>query len=377
MKKSLRTTAAALAAIMALSCQASAVYTGEDVEYEEGEMHIMSAVAGGWEINTAKDISFSKFPEAKAAFEKATAGLLGVNYTPLCVLATQVVAGTNYAILCRTKVVSPDAHCEIKVMYIYEDLQGNCEITGFQTIIGEQLMGGFTANSGKVGLKKNKDVYDAYKTAMNGLTGVKYTPAAYLGSQVVAGTNYMILCRSKGVYPGAKYQWSLVTIYKDLRGNASLNEVNVLEIGHSMIDEEDYVEDDGEGFVQIANPWLEYNSVADAAKAAGVEFSAPEKLRSHKLGYIQAMNGLVDLRYTKAGNTICVRKGSGTDDVSGDYETYKKETDKKIGGNTVTLKYNSKGVKAAVWTDGKDSFAVTSDNALTEEFMEYIISKLS
>lgn len=379
MKKTFKTTAAILAAIMAMSCAsaaASAMYTGEDTEYEEGEMHIMmGAVAGGWEINESGNVSLSSNHAAKAAFGKATAGLMGVNYQPIALLGTQVVAGTNYAILVRSTVVYPDAQPEIKVMYIYEDLQGNVEVTGFQTIIGEQLMGGFTANSGKLGIKSNKDVYSAYKKAVSGLTGVSYTPAAYLGSQVVAGTNYMILCRSKVVYPGAAAQWSLVKVYKDLKGNASFLDAETLELSHSNIDNYD---DEGEGeFVQVANPWQEYATVAEAAKAAGVEFTAPEKLGNHKLGYIQAMQGLVDLRYTKGENVICVRKGSGLDDISGDYNEYKKVTEKKINGFTVTLKGNGKGVKAATWNNGKDSFAVVSDNLLTEAFMESIISSLS
>ena len=35
-------------------------------------------------------------------FDKATAGLYGEKYQPIAVLATQVVAGSNYAYLCRT-----------------------------------------------------------------------------------------------------------------------------------------------------------------------------------------------------------------------------------------------------------------------------------
>ena len=235
MKNTVKTTAAAMAAIMAMSCTAfssSAIYTGEDVDYADGEMHIMSMVAGGWEVSGEKNVSLSANPEAKAAFEKATEGLAGVNYQPIAVLGTQVVAGTNYAILVRSTVVYPDAQPEIKVMYIYEDLQGNCEITGFQTIIGEQLEGGFTANSGKLAIKSSKSVYTAYKKAMKGLTGVSYSPAAYLGSQVVAGTNYMVLCRSQVVYPGAPYEWSLVTVYKDLDGKVSLGDIETLELGN-------------------------------------------------------------------------------------------------------------------------------------------------
>lgn len=381
MKNTVKLTAAAMAAIMAMSCAAfssSAIYTGEDVDYADGEMHIMSVAVGGWEVNADSNISLSANPEAKAAFEKAAKSVEGYSCKAIALLGTQVVAGTNYAVLCRMDGLDTDGGAtEIRIMYIYEDLQGNCEITGFQTLIGKQLMGGYTANDGLLGIKKNKDVYKAFRKAMKDLDGVSYTPVAYLGSQVVAGTNYMILCRSRVVYPGAPCKWSLVTVYKDLKGNVSLGDIETLDLGHAYIDGETNDMEEEDIMTGIANPWAQYDTVEAAAKAAGVEFTAPGNLRSHKLTYIQAMNGLVDLRYIKEGNEICVRKGAGTDDVSGDYNTYENVTGKKINGNTVTLKSNGKGVRAAVWTDGKNAFSVFSENALTEEFMESIISTIS
>ena len=117
-------------------------------------------------------------------------------------------------------------------MYVYEDLQGNAEIFGYQSIIGEQLMGGFTANKGKFGLSKNKNINKYYKAAMKKLVGVSYQPVAYLGSQIVAGKNYLILCRSKAVTPGAKYKYSLVKVYRDLQGKVSLGEIEELGLGN-------------------------------------------------------------------------------------------------------------------------------------------------
>ena len=368
MKKTSKMTAFLLAASMALSAASVTAFAEEPAT---PAVQDNATISGGWSVNDGA-VAMSKNPDAKAAFKKATAGLTGVNYKPIAVLGSQVVAGTNYAILCRPTAVYPDAQPEIKIMYVYADLMGNAEIIGFQTIIGAQLMGGFTANSGKLAVQNNKTVYDTYKKAMKGLTGVSYTPAAYLGSQVVAGTNYMVLCRSKGVYPGARYEWSLVTVNKDLNGNASVVSIETLDLGY-MDDETEDENAENEVMVGIANPWTAYETVEEAAKAAGVEFKAPEKLGKHTIAYIQSMKGLVDVRYTKNDNTITVRKGTGTDDISGDYNEYKSVSQKEINGYSVTLKGNGKGVKAAVWTDGKNSFAVLSDRLLTEKFMESII----
>lgn len=66
---------------------------------------------------------------------------------------------------------------------------------------------------------ERKAVFDK---ALEGLVGVNYVPAAYLGSQVVAGTNYCFLAQATVVYPGAQPYYVLVYIYQDLEGNAQI-----------------------------------------------------------------------------------------------------------------------------------------------------------
>lgn len=371
MKKTIRLTSAAMAAIIAISCVTFGAFADDTSEYLDIDAGYADVITGGWEVNSGST-SMSKNTEANAAFKKATAELDGVSYKAIAVLGTQVVAGTNYAILCRATPVYPDATPEVKVMYIYEDIEGNAEITGFQTIIGEMLDGGFAANRGKFAISKNKTVYSAFKKAMEGLTGVSYKPVAYLGKQVVAGSNYLILCRSRVVYPGAPFEWSLVTVNKALDGSVSIVDINTLELGNT----DDTAAEGGNMSVQIPNPWQEYQTVSEAAKAAGLSFNAPNKLGKHKLSYIQAADGIVEVRYTKTGNEICIRKGAGTDDISGDFGTYKNVTEKKIGGCTVTLKGNGDGVISAVWTDGECSYSIYSENELTEKFVKSIIAKI-
>ena len=81
---------------------------------------------GGWEIQAAEAGPLTE--EAQAAFDKAMEKLVGANYTPVALLATQVVAGTNYCILCQTTPVVLNAKPHWTLVYIYADLQGNAEI---------------------------------------------------------------------------------------------------------------------------------------------------------------------------------------------------------------------------------------------------------
>lgn len=186
-------------------------------------------IEGGWENST----NYKLDDEAKAAFEKATKGLLGVDYEAIALLGKQVVAGTNYSILVRETVVVPDAEPTISVITIYEDLEGNAEITDDKEIIGEQAAGGFTANAGDVDMAKNADIQKKLDTALDGFVGSDIEPIAYLGSQVVAGANYMVLCKSTPAYPDAIPEYELITVYEDLDGNISLGDMETLELGAS------------------------------------------------------------------------------------------------------------------------------------------------
>lgn len=369
MKKSIRFTSAAMAALIAMSCATFSAFADDSIELADDSGYT-EFLAGGWEVNTGST-SISKNAAAKAAFKKATAELLGVSYQPIAVLGTQVVAGTNYAILCRATPVIPDAAPDITIMYIYENVDGTVDIDGFQTIISGGDKGGFKANTGKFAIrnKKNKAVYSAYKKAMKELVGVDYKPVLYLGKQTKSGSSYMILCRSQVVYPDAPYEWSLVTVSKSAKGKVKLGDVQTLELGNT---DEEITGDN----TQIPNPWQEYKTVSEAAKAAGISFSAPENLEGYKVSHVQVMDGIVEVRYFNGSNEIRVRKGKGTNDISGDYNVYKNVSEKKIGRNTVTLKANGDGVSSATWTDGTYSCSIFSENELTNKLVESIVAAM-
>ena len=192
------------------------------------------AVDGGWSFNQG-ELALNRNPDAKAAFAKATKGLVGYVYEPIALVGTQVVAGTNYCILCRATPVYPNAESSFALVYIYEDLNGKAEITDIKDFSDssdsdEPILGGLEMNQGNAAVESNADVKAAFDKALSGLTGCEYETVAYIGSQVVAGTNYSILCRTTPVYPGAVSTFSMVTIYEDLNGNAELGEVTELDL---------------------------------------------------------------------------------------------------------------------------------------------------
>ena len=93
------------------------------VSIDEAE-NMMLTIAGGW--TPAADPTITD--EVKALLDKGMEGLVGVNYIPVAYLGSQVVSGTNHAILCQATVVYPGATPYFVIVYLYEDLQGNVSL---------------------------------------------------------------------------------------------------------------------------------------------------------------------------------------------------------------------------------------------------------
>jgi len=111
-----------LMAILMATTMILAMAAGLACAAAEGEEAVR--LAGGWEA--AEDPAVTE--ELQALFDKGLEGLLGVNYVPAAYLGSQVVAGTNHAFLCQGTVVVPDAVPSWKIVFLYEDLEGNVSI---------------------------------------------------------------------------------------------------------------------------------------------------------------------------------------------------------------------------------------------------------
>ncbi len=97
------------------------ILSGSESAAEEETPGMLS---GGW--TPAADPAITD--EVKALLEKGLEGLDGVSYEPVTYLGSQVVAGTNHAILCKATVLTLNAIPTWKIVYLYQDLQGNVSI---------------------------------------------------------------------------------------------------------------------------------------------------------------------------------------------------------------------------------------------------------
>lgn len=88
-----------------------------------------ATLTGGWEMTPNLEIT----DDAKAAFENATVGYEDPIYSPLALLGTQVVSGTNYCFLCRATSSEDGVDTSNYVLvYVYQDLTGNAEVLDTQ-----------------------------------------------------------------------------------------------------------------------------------------------------------------------------------------------------------------------------------------------------
>ena len=95
----------------------------------------------------------------------------------------------------------------------------------------ETLAGGWTPSADPAVTEELRVIFDR---GTETITGASYIPVAYLGSQVVAGTNHAFLCQSVTAYPGALEAapaYAMVYLYEDLSGNVSVLSIAGFDVG--------------------------------------------------------------------------------------------------------------------------------------------------
>lgn len=216
---------------------ADASDTGDAVE---------ETVDGGW---TTAENTAAELPEGvQVAFEKALETLTGSynEVIPIAYIGKQIVSGTNHAVMCRVTYADEKAPAGLVVLAVYEDLDGNAQllssedfsIADFST--GDEAPGGNTEAEPVTGgwqipeeittAEMPEEARSAFYKALKGFTGNDLTPMVLLGTQVVAGTNYAFLCRSKTVTADPAESIQLVIVYEDLEGNAAITTIHNVDV---------------------------------------------------------------------------------------------------------------------------------------------------
>lgn len=141
---------------------------------------------------------------------------------------------------------------------------------------------------------------------------------------------------------------------------------------------------------QIPNPFTSYETIAEAAVAAGFSMDAPESIGSYGYRTYQVLgagelDAMIQVTYTAtadAAEDYCVlRKAAGTDDISGDNSDYEETSTLTLGaGNTeVTVKGAAGTINLATWTKDGYSYSLGAYGSaqLSEEEFTSIFEQIS
>jgi hypothetical protein len=119
----------------------------------------------------------------------------------------------------------------------------------------------------------------------------------------------------------------------------------------------------GDVTVQIPNPFVDCKTLDEAEKIAGFDITLPGRMpEGYSQSAIRAVkNTMIEIIYNNGSDEIRIRKGTGSEDISGDYNEYKEFETATINNLKVTLKEVNGKVNTAVWYGGGYAFAVTAN----------------
>ena len=196
-----------------------------------------------------------------------------------------------------------------------------------------------------------EDSYQAI-TSIEGAVGATAPLRLGAAPYVVDGTTYVPL-----------------EMFDVLLGNGAVD----LENGKIVIHTET-----AENQVQIPNPFIDCSSLAEAVEVAGFEMRAPKSVGDYDRVFISAIDcELIDVLYECGDATVRVRKGAGTEDISGDYNSYAETAVSEVDGMEVTMKGNTEKVNLAVWTSGAHTFSVSASAGMSRGEMADLIREIA
>lgn len=133
------------------------------------------------------------------------------------------------------------------------------------------------------------------------------------------------------------------------------------------------------------DPYVDLNPAADIVEVDTIEALSEEvgfpvnemsylPFRAESTVYIAYWKEMAEITYTGDGQTAVYRKGTGSRDISGDYNTYNSEIEMSIDNCDVTLKGNDAVYSLAIWSDGDYSYSLSFGEGKTEEEWKLILT---
>lgn len=166
--------------------------------------------------------------------------------------------------------------------------------------------------------------------------------------------------------------------YASLVGVAAVAAVCIIA-GKGIIGNTPTVSDNPGGEVAIMGP-SDVSSLQELSNNVGFDVEdVPVLFNSATDVHYTAIGDIAQIVYTTADNEVTWRKAPGSDDISGDYNTYTTIVEKEIDGINMTIKGNEDENDVdkffnAIWTKDGYSYSLSFENGVDLTEIEEIIN---
>ena len=166
--------------------------------------------------------------------------------------------------------------------------------------------------------------------------------------------------------------------YASLVGVAAVAAVCIIA-GKGIIGNTPTVSDNPEGDVMIQGP-VEAGSAQELSNNVGFDVEDVLVLFNSATDvHYTAIGDIAQIVYTTADNKVTWRKAPGSDDISGDYNTYATIVEKEIDGINMTIKGNENENNVdkffnVTWTKDGYSYSLSFENGVDLTEIEEIIN---
>lgn len=140
---------------------------------------------------------------------------------------------------------------------------------------------------------------------------------------------------------------------------------------------------DAQESMQLANPWIDFDSLEEAEADALLQIELPESYQNFDHRIYRSMHGeMLEIIYQDADGQegFRIRKSRGSEDISGDYTSYAQEKTLTSGGRSVTIRGNGDTISVATWSNHSLNLSyaicVAEDQHFTEDDIRSLVEAI-
>ena len=133
-----------------------------------------------------------------------------------------------------------------------------------------------------------------------------------------------------------------------------------------------------ENMIGMPNPYTDHDTLKEAEEDAGFKIQIPDEIRGVKaVAFRNLGTEMLEVIYYDGDAEVArVRKGTGAEDISGDYNVYEIEEAVDVTGTQVTLKGSADGYALAVWNESGYAYAVSVTKKITKDEILQIVEEI-